>query len=286
MHCAVCKGKKHIPVFKNDTITLVKCLRCNLVQVEDLSATFNIKLYDYYKARMQLRDEELYDPITAKRYLKLLDTFQRYRKNGMLLDIGCGEGHFLSVAKKNGWQVHGIEKAPHAVEICKRFNVGVICADLLEIDLPCNSYDAVMMSEVLEHLTQPREYLLKVNEILRKGGILRITTPNFNCITRFLLRERWSLIHKEHLFYFTPKTIKSLLKSCNFKVIEFQTKLITLPELLRLFKAKTDDPYGVNQAIRKVVEENKFLSYVKSCANSVLNLTKMGESIECICLKT
>lgn len=285
MYCAICKGGDYVGLFRKNSLTLVKCLGCGLVHVDNLSATFDIKHYDYYKERMKLSDDELYSPITTKRYIKLLNRLGCYRGNNALLDIGCGEGHFLSVAKKMGWQAQGLEKAPYALEICKRFNVNAMCADLLEVDLADNSYDIVMMSEVLEHLTQPREYLLKVNRILRKGGILRITTPNFNCITRFLLQDNWSLIYVEHLFYFTPKTLKSLLRKCNFKIIELRTKLITLPELRRLFTNKADDTYGDNQAIRKMIEENKFLSFLKNCVNTALDLTKMGESIECVCQK-
>lgn len=285
MHCAVCGDKNHIPIFKKYDFTLVQCLRCGLVQVENLSATFDIKHYDYYRTRMQLSDEELYEPVTAARYVQLLIRFERYRKNNTLLDIGCGEGHFLSVAKKMGWHARGIEKAPYAIEICKRFNIDVRCPDLIEADFPGNSYDIVTMSEVLEHLTQPREYLCKVNDILRTGGVLRITTPNFNCIARFLLQDKWSLIHAEHLFYFTPKTIAAIIKRCNFKLLELRTTLITLPELNRLFMDKTCDIYGINQGIRMTIEKNKFLSYLKHRVNNILNLTRLGESIECVCQK-
>ena len=285
MSCPVCTKESFSLLLKKGDLTLIKCLSCGLVQVDNLLATFDIEHYNYYQDRVDFGKEEIYNPITAKRYIELLNRLECYRKNNALLDIGCGEGHFLYMAKKMNWQAKGIDKAPYAVEICKKFNINAERSDLLSLDLENDYYDVITMFEVLEHLTHPEEYLLKVRDILRKGGIFIITTPNFNCLTRLLLQKRWSCINKEHLFYFTPKTINLLLEKCNFRVIDFRVKHIALPELYRLFKDKTNGVYKRNQAIRKVVEQNKFLSYLKDYVNKILNLTGLGESIECSCQK-
>lgn len=285
MVCAICQENRFRPVFRKDDLSLVRCRDCGLVQVDNLSSVFDIAHYDYYKDRLSLSKEERYNFITRQRYIALLNKFEPYRKNNALLDIGCGEGHFLSVAKEKNWQVSGIEKAPYAVDICKKLNINVTCSDLLDMDLEPGHYDVVMMSEVLEHLTQPEKYLFKINRILRKGGILRITTPNFNCITRRLRGKKWSLIHKEHLLYFTPKVLRRLTERSNFRIIDFRTKLITLPELCALFKAGVGDPHVGNQVIRARIEDSRILSYLKGGVNSILSLTGLGESIECICQK-
>lgn len=287
MRCAVCENNNFAILFRKKRMALIKCLDCGLVQVDNTSTAFDIKLYDYYKDRIGLTAKELYSDITAKRYIDLLKRLEIYRKNGRLLDIGCGEGHFLSLAKENGWEATGIETAPYAVQICRKLDINVMSADLLKIDLEDDYYDAVTMFEVLEHLTYPREYLSKVNDILRKGGILILTTPNFNCITRFLLQKRWSWINEEHLFYFTTRTLRQLLRKCNFSIIKLSVKHITLPELYRLFlfRDKTDGIYNRNQTIRKIIEENIFLGFLKYGTNKILNLTGTGEVIECICQK-
>ena len=285
MVCAICQDNRSRLVFRKKHLSLVRCLGCGLVQVDNLSSVFDVAHYDYYKNRMRLSKEERYNSITRQRYIALLDNLEPYRKNNSLLDVGCGEGHFLSVAREKNWQASGIEKAPYAVDICRKLNIDVECGDLLDVDLKPNHYDIVMMSEVLEHLTQPEKYLFKINRILRKGGILKITTPNFNCITRRLRGKKWSLIHKEHLLYFTPKVLKSLSARLNFRIIDFRTKLITLPELCVLFKAGLDDPHAGNQVIRARIEDNRILSYLKDGLNSLLSLTRLGESMECICQK-
>lgn len=285
MTCLICDKKSLKPLFKKKDLRLLRCADCGLVQVDNLKAIFDIKHYDYYKDRLTLEEDKLYNHITTKRYINLLHKLEHYRENNTLLDIGCGEGHFLSLAKRIGWEAMGLELAPYAVDICKKFNLNVKDADLLKVDLKNDYYDAVVMFEVLEHLIKPREYLLKINDILRRKGVLVITTPNFYCIARLLLGTRWSLINKEHLFYFTPKSLKLFLRECSFEIIEIKTKHITLPELYKLFRNKTEGIYRRNQEIRRLVETNKFLNFLKYSLNKILNLTGTGESIECICQK-
>ncbi|MFC1699095.1 class I SAM-dependent methyltransferase [Candidatus Omnitrophota bacterium] len=288
MACLVCEKESFSPLFKKGNLTLVKCLSCGLVQADNPSATFDLEYYDYYHNYYQniadLKEDEVYNPIDATRHIDLLNRLENYRKNNALLDIGCGIGHLLHMAKKMNWQARGIEVAPYAVEICQRFNIDVDCCDLLSLDLENDRYDAITMFGVLEHLTQPKEYLLKVHDILRKDGIFIVTTLNFNCLTKLLLQKRWSQIDEEHLFYFTPQTIRLFLKKCNFRIIDFRVKNITLPELYRLFKDQAQ-VFGPHQMIRKAVEENKFLVHLKDYTNKILNLTGLGESIECFCQK-
>lgn len=285
MLCQICKGEKLKPLFKKENLKLNKCLNCGLVQVDDLLSIFDAKHYEYYRNKTNLTEEELYNSITTKRYISLLNRLESYRKNGTILDIGCGVGHFLSVARKMKWETKGIEIADYAVEICKKFKIDIEQSDLLKLDLKEGYYDIVTMFEVLEHLTNPRDYLVRVNNILRKGGILIITTPNFNSITRLILQNRWSLIHKEHLLYFTPKSIKWLMRYADFRIIEFKIKHITLPELLRISSISSYNNHICNQKFRNVIEENMVLSFLKYMTNKFLDITKMGESIECICQK-
>lgn len=286
MKCSICKTDNVGILYKKEDLTLIKCLACGVVQFDNISEVFDVKTYDYYKDRISLTQEELYNPITTKRYIDWLTRLEHYRKNNALLEVGCGQGQFLSAARKMNWQIKGTEIAPHAVEVCKKFNMDVICRDFLQLDLKYNHYDIVAMFEVLEHLTQPKEYIFKANHVLRKGGILILTTPNFNNLTRLLLQRKWYWIHKEHLFYFTPKTLKKLIRDAHFKILEFKIKDITLPDLYNFFINKDPDKiYNYNQNIRKAVEQNKGLSFFKEAANIFLNITKLGESMQCICQK-
>lgn len=286
MACLICKGKNLDFLFKKKDFLVVRCWDCGLVQLDNIANIFNIDNYQYYKNRVILAEKKHCNPYNMKRYINLLNKLERYRQTNALLDIGCGEGDFLSVAKRMNWQANGLEIAPYAIQICKKLNLDVEEGDLLKLDLKVNYYDIVTMFEVLEHFMQPKEYLQKANYILRKRGLLIITTPNFNCLTRIISQEKWRLFGKEHLSYFTPHYIKKLLKDTNFKIIEFVVKDITLPELRNPFVNKNiTDIAKCNQDLREAIEKNKILLFLKEIVNSFLNLTRLGESIQCICQK-
>ena len=175
--------------------------------------------------------------------------------------------------------------SPQAVEVCDKLGLKVKKAELLNLQIQEGQFDAVFMFEVLEHLTQPKEYLMKIRGALRDGGALFITTPNFNSITRQLLMERWGLISREHLFYFTRKSLLNLLNECDFKILEFGIKNICLPELRRVFKKDIKRTFTSNQDLRKAIEKNKYLYFVKELVNRILNFTGTGETMELLCQK-
>lgn len=286
MYCPVCENVFFSTLFTKNDFALIKCSTCGLVKVDNILEIFDVKNYDYYKNKTILSRQELYNPINRKRYISLLMRLEQYRKNNTLLDIGCGEGQFLSAAEELNWQAKGIELAPYAVEICQKFDIQAVCGNFLQTDFRNDYYDIITMLDVLEHLTQPREFLIKAYNLLRKGGALLFTTPNFNCLNRLLLQRNWRWIHKEHLFYFTPYTIKKLIKNINFKILEFKTKNIDLPELLSFFTRKSqDESRKSNQELRMKVERSISLLFLKEVVNGLLNIAQSGESIQCLCQK-
>ncbi len=98
-----------------------------------------------------------------------------------LLDIGCGYGYFLKMAKENGWDVEGIEISQNAVKHCREIlNLKVYDKPLAELNLPSDKYDAVTMFGVLDVLPQPLNELKEVCRILKKNGILLIRVNNFS----------------------------------------------------------------------------------------------------------
>lgn len=284
-YCNICKSFNHKILFTKGSLELIKCLDCGSVQVSNLEHVFDIKSYEYYKERLQLDKTELYNSITSKRYFNLLKEFEFARMNNRLLDIGCGEGHFLYEAKKMGWQVKGIEKSPYAVTICRKFNLEVADSDFLDLELDSNQFDIITMIEVIEHLVQPWEYLCKIKSILREGGLLYLTTPNFNCLTRYLFGSKWSKINKEHLFYFSPPILKNLILQCNFKILYFRSKHINIQEISNMYKRNNVYDYQNIQNLRELIEDNKLLLFLKNSTNKILNFYKLGETIECLCQK-
>jgi 2-polyprenyl-3-methyl-5-hydroxy-6-metoxy-1,4-benzoquinol methylase len=73
-------------------------------------------------------------------------------------------------------------------------------------------FDIVVLIEVIEHINNPLEMVRNIHKILRKGGLLYVTTPNFNSLERYLLKSNYNFIsYTKHLCYYTKKIIKGFL---------------------------------------------------------------------------
>ena len=159
-------------------------------------------------------------PITIKRYNELLDYFKRYRRNNRILDVGCGIGYFLEIAKKRGWDVYGSEYTEEAVETCTKKGILMNLGALKASDYESNFFDIITSFEVIEHINNPVSEIKTIHQILRPGSLVYLTTPNFNSLSRYILKDKWDIIrYPEHLCYYTPSTLFYLLTQYNSKAV-------------------------------------------------------------------
>ncbi|MFT6246517.1 MAG: 2-polyprenyl-3-methyl-5-hydroxy-6-metoxy-1,4-benzoquinol methylase [Salibacteraceae bacterium] len=223
-------------------------------------------------------------PITVNRYNEILDRFEEFRKTGNLLDVGAGYGFFLEIARQRGWNVHGTELTDEAVNHCTDKGLTMFKGELQNIDFGDLEFDVIITIEVIEHVYNPVEYLNKMHKVLRKGGKLYLTTPNFNSYLRHRLKENYNVIeYPNHLGYFTRKTLKKLFTENGFKAIKIQTTGISLTRL-RTSKGKSDQEFvsetSDDEMVRYRIERNKTLRFGKRIANGVLNLFKIGDTLK------
>lgn len=150
-------------------------------------------------------------------------------KNGRLLEIGCGNGDTAAYAlacRKCGWCA-GVELCPEpAAEAATKLNE-VIVGDIEEIELPYadEHFNAVIISEVLEHLLDPWSVLRKVYRVLKPDGLVLSGSPNVShySVLISLLRGRWDyepvgIMDRTHLRWFTPATYREMFEECGFIV--------------------------------------------------------------------
>ncbi len=117
--------------------------------------------------------------------------FLRARKNGRLLDVGCGNGGFLNVMKGLGWECEGIEPDPIAAEMARRAGHKVREGSVEDLDLPESQYDAVSLSHVMEHFPQPRVAVARIERLLKPGGVLVSISPNPTGLIRRMFGKSW-----------------------------------------------------------------------------------------------
>lgn len=138
-----------------------------------------------------------------------------------LLDIGCGTGSFLEVAKQQGWTVSGIEKDKKAREkAAERSGINVMDDNKLW-EIENNSFDVVTMWHVLEHLEKLNETIDKIKEILSPEGIAVIALPNCQSYDAKFYKALWAAYDiPRHLWHFSPYTLERLLTKHHLKIID------------------------------------------------------------------
>jgi len=144
---------------------------------------------------------------------------------GKLLDVGCGNGQFLAAMRELGWEVVGVEPDGQAVKVAQeRFGLNVYESVLEEIGFPDDTFDAITMNHVVEHLPDPIGTLRECKRILKKGGRLVVTVPNIESLGHRLYRDAWrGLEVPRHLFLFSPRTLRVCAESSGLQVLELRT---------------------------------------------------------------
>jgi cyclopropane fatty-acyl-phospholipid synthase-like methyltransferase len=125
----------------------------------------------------------------------------------------------LLVASRRGWTAVGIEPNEFAVRNADDVVPGatIRCA-LEEFAAPNSAFDAISCLDVFEHVRRPNEALFKFRSLLQPGGILAIATVDIGSSAARLLGSRWMHLHRDHLWYFTSKSLRMLVEQCGFRV--------------------------------------------------------------------
>ena len=148
-------------------------------------------------------------------------------------DIGCGYGYFLDIMQKKGWDAAGIEPSENASLLAIGKGLNVIHGTIENAEFPENSFNAVTMFYVLEHLPDPYDALKKILMMLKPRGMLILRIPHTTPIVKFLslLGIKNNLYDAPfHLYDFSTKTMTSLLKKAGFSSIKIMPGRPTLPK--------------------------------------------------------
>ncbi len=163
-----------------------------------------------------------------------------YRGPGKrLLEVGCGTGADLVWARQQGWDVHGLEISESAVEVAKKQGLDVQCSTFEEADLSANTFDCIIMSQVLEHLYSPRLALQRCYQLLRPGGLLLIAVPKFDSWGRHALGNFWhNLLFPIHLHHFNQPVLERMVRDAGFQVreVRLSSRFLNLFYALRTMK--------------------------------------------------
>lgn len=196
-----------------------ECINCGLVFVTPLPEISKLK--DHYS---DFFFTEKFDYVESgkiwERFYELnLEYIERIKNKGRLLEIGCGLGHFLSIAKRKGWDASGVELSEFASNYAKeQFGLNIFNGLLEKAKFPDNHFDVVALWATLEHLIDPVKELIEICRILSPGGLLVLSVPNNNSFhTRVLGMQNTDMKHFEHNYQFPFNTLKILLDKTGFE---------------------------------------------------------------------
>jgi 2-polyprenyl-3-methyl-5-hydroxy-6-metoxy-1,4-benzoquinol methylase len=233
--CDICGLDDYETIFTVDSLdgNLVRCKQCSLIYINPRCEDFTIDSFNAIEERKEIyirllkRLEKLSlinaevrakEMIVKKKVaLNRLRDILKVKSSGKLLDIGCAEGIFLSIAKRC-YNVCGVDPHPVYSEIARSKELKVIKGTIFDASFPAGYFDIVTMLYVIEHFSSPREYLKEVCRILKKDGIIMIETPNIKSLWCYMFRRKWSRLTPAHYFFFDYQTISTLLELTGFRV--------------------------------------------------------------------
>ncbi len=285
--CVLCESSDIIKLSKFEKHQLVKCGNCGFVFMsripteEELNAHY--KLYSY-------SSNSKVSPLTIQSYHLLLDEMEKYRENNTLLDVGCGKGWFLLEARKRGWDVFGTEFSDEAIKICRTNGIKMEKGDLSNLSFEKVKFDIVFSSEVIEHVNNPILQFQHMYSILRPGGLLYLTTPNFNCYLRYLYKANYNIIeYPEHLCYYTKSTMHFGLSRAGFKKWKLLTTGVSISRACfsraGSINETTEIIVSKDEKLRALMVENRLMKMIKATVNFILTLTGFGITLKAYYVK-
>ena len=291
--CPACRETRARRFPLGEACELYRCDACGLVhRGQSWTPVESIEHYEGYYAGRQIE----FDALTETRYHEVLSQFERHVRPGSLLDVGCGLGHFLTVAEARGWQPTGLEVSTSGIGLLERLKAerelsfGLLKKPLLEADLSPGSFRAITMFEVIEHLSDPRAHFDRIYKLLEPGGVLYLTTPNFDSVSRLALGARWRAMTADHLCLFNPRALRASLGATGFQPVALRTKNIDLPEIVAKWRRRPAgngdvETFASTQACRRQVERSPWLRTAKAAANVALDWLDRGDTLEALVIK-
>jgi 2-polyprenyl-3-methyl-5-hydroxy-6-metoxy-1,4-benzoquinol methylase len=235
-NCPVCGSDeiKNILSVKDHTVSgeifqISECKVCTLRFTQDVPDA--VSIIPYYKSEDYISHTDtskgmvnrLYQMVRKKTLgnkRKLVEKITEIKK-GQLLDVGSGTGAFVNEMKQKGWQVTGLEPDEGARTVAKKlYNIELDDINTF-YQLPANSFDAITLWHVLEHVHELSAYVQQLKSLLKENGKLFIAVPNYTSKDAAIYKEYWAAYDvPRHLYHFSPHSMQLLMKKHGLKLIE------------------------------------------------------------------
>jgi SAM-dependent methyltransferase len=254
--CLVCQESAARLRYRLPAFSIYSCAACGVVYLWPLPSeeTIRVTFAELYQGAAptlpELRgyyehcfDDSPTNPL-VQTYEHWLAAVERHRAPGRLLDVGCGTGLFLAVARRRGWQVAGVDASEAATHYAReRFALDVQTGDFAAVAERGDRFDVVTMWDIIEHAREPVRLVAAAGRTLLPGGVLGLSTPNQRSILDLVAGTVYRLsggrltapLEKfyvdQHFLYFDARTLADALGRAGFVVVEARRELTDLRRL-------------------------------------------------------
>ena len=235
INCVLCGSGRHKVIYADKPSSVVECTECGLVFFNPQPSPEYLK--NYYSSQSgymnsieeNLRSfeenpkswEDTANWIFSKIYRHLTE-----RPGRRLLDVGSAYGFFLIFARKRGLDARGIEISSESSKYALQQGIEVWNTPLTEARLTADFFDIVTMNNVLEHTLNPMAELNEAFYILKPTGVIYVGVPNWDSLVSRVDGFHWKMKSwPNHLFYFTPETLRRMLTRAGFTIRETFTHM-------------------------------------------------------------
>lgn len=210
------KLRRQLPELK-----LRRCRDCGCLWANDARQDHELLTEAYERVSDAYFDSQENDPKYVNFYQWLETRAKRYVSGRTVLDVGCGEGIFLSTISAE-WSKHGLEPSASGARLAKERNLDVACATL---DTSDKQYQADLVSalDVIEHVVDPHHFVDSLKQHLRPGGVMLLLTGDADSYTAKAAGPQWSYLRWcGHISVFTRAGLRKLVESHGFEVVEWE----------------------------------------------------------------
>lgn len=224
-------GHKGVILDSRNEFDVIDCRACgfkHIVPIPTADELEEVYRHDYYSKEKPLylkrytEDIDWWNLVYDERY----DIFEKFLppEKRTIIDIGSGPGFFLLRGKERNWQTLGIEPSAQAAAHSRALGLEIVEQFLSdETATSLGTFDALHMSNVLEHVPDPAEMLNLCKRLLSPDGLLCIVVPNdYNPFQRALRTScdfaPWWVAPPHHINYFDFDSLPDLLQRCGFDV--------------------------------------------------------------------
>lgn len=215
---------------------VIECEACgfrHLLPIPTPEQLENVYRHEYYSQEKPLYLERTREdrPWTDLVYDERYGIFESLLPAGSrsLLDIGSGPGFFLLRGKERGWRTLGVEPSRQSAAHSRGLGLDVV-EEFLDVRVAAGlgTFDVVHLSQVLEHIPDPRAMLKLVRGLVRPGGLACVVVPNDFNPFQVALRDHcgfapWWVAPPHHINFFDFGSLGRLLEDCGFVVVERDT---------------------------------------------------------------